>query len=96
MKLTFSHPVATAEFSKFAGILSAALSRHHLLGFENGSIGIPIPKKGNDKECSSYWTIALISHTSKVILKILQARLQKVGEEHFKEVGFWYIPLRYA
>ena len=34
MKLTFSSPVATAEFSKFAGILSAALSQHHLLGFE--------------------------------------------------------------
>ena len=33
-KLTFSSPVATAEFSKFAGILSAALSQHHLLGFE--------------------------------------------------------------
>ena len=35
------------------------------------------PKKGNDKECSNYRTIALISHTSKVILKILQARLQQ-------------------
>ena len=34
MKLTFSSPVVTAEFSKFAGILSAALSQHHLLGFE--------------------------------------------------------------
>jgi len=34
LKLTFSSPVATAEFSKFAGILSAALSQHHLLGFE--------------------------------------------------------------
>ena len=34
MKLTFSSPVATAEFSKFAGRLSAALSQHHLLGFE--------------------------------------------------------------
>ena len=33
-KLTFSSPVATAEFSKFAGILSEALSQHHLLGFE--------------------------------------------------------------
>ena len=33
-KLTFSSPVATAEFSKFAGIMSAALSQHHLLGFE--------------------------------------------------------------
>ena len=38
---------------------------------------IPIPKKGNAKECSNYRTIALISHTSKVILKILQARLQQ-------------------
>ena len=41
------------------------------------SIFIPIPKKGNVKECSNYHTIALISHTSKVILKILQARLQQ-------------------
>ena len=38
---------------------------------------IPIPKKGNAKECSNYSTIALISHTSKVMLKILQARLQQ-------------------
>ena len=37
---------------------------------------IPIPKKGNAKECSNYNTIALISHSSKVVLKILQARLQ--------------------
>ena len=41
------------------------------------SVFIPIPKKGNAKECSSYHTIALISHTSKVMLKILQARLQE-------------------
>ena len=41
------------------------------------SVFIPIPKKGNAKECSNYRTIALISHTSKVILKILQARLQQ-------------------
>ena len=41
------------------------------------SLFIPIPKKGNDKECSNYCTIALISHTSKVMLKILQARLQQ-------------------
>jgi len=39
------------------------------------SVSIPIPKKGNAKECSSYRTIALISHSSKVMLKILQARL---------------------
>ena len=38
---------------------------------------IPIPKKGNAKECSNYHTIALISHTSQVMLKILQARLQQ-------------------
>ena len=38
---------------------------------------IPIPKKGNAKECSNYRTVALISHASKVVLKILQARLQQ-------------------
>ena len=41
------------------------------------SVFIPIPKKGNTKECSNYYTIALISHASKVMLKILQARLQQ-------------------
>ena len=41
------------------------------------SVFIPIPKKGNAKECSDYRTIALISHSSKVMLKILQARLQQ-------------------
>ena len=41
------------------------------------SVFIPIPKKGNAKECSNYHTIALISHISKVMLKILQARLQE-------------------
>ena len=41
------------------------------------SVFIPIPKKGNAKECSNYRTIALISHTSKVMLKILQVRLQQ-------------------
>ena len=39
------------------------------------SVFFPIPKKGNDKECSNYHTIVLISHASKVMLKILQARL---------------------
>ena len=39
------------------------------------SVFIPIPKKGNAKECSNYGTIALISQTTKVMLKILQARL---------------------
>ena len=41
------------------------------------SVSIPIPKKGKAKECSNYCTVALISHASKVTLKILQARLQK-------------------
>ena len=41
------------------------------------SVFIPIPKKGNAKECSNYCTIALISHAIKVILKILHARLQQ-------------------
>ena len=41
------------------------------------SVFIPIPKKGNAKECSNYHTIALISHASKVMLKILQGRLQQ-------------------
>ena len=41
------------------------------------SVFIPIPKKGKAKECSNYCTIALISHASKVMLKILQARLQQ-------------------
>ena len=43
----------------------------------NRSVFIPIPKKGNAKECSNYCTIALISHVSKVMLKILQASLQQ-------------------
>ena len=42
-----------------------------------GSVFIPSPKKGNAKECSNYHTVALISHTSKVMLKILQVRLQQ-------------------
>ena len=46
-------------------------------GLEKFSVFIPLPKKGNSKECSNYHTIALISHASKVMLKILQARLQQ-------------------
>ena len=45
------------------------------------SVFIPIPKKSNSKECSNYQTIALISHTSKAMLKILQARLQHMTHE---------------
>ena len=42
------------------------------------SVLIPVPKKGNAKECSNYHTIALISHTSQVMLKIFQARLNNM------------------
>ena len=57
------------------------------IGLEKVSF-IPLPKKGNAKECSNYRTIALIPHTSKVMLKILQARLhtQTVNCEMFKLV----------
>ena len=47
---------------------------------------IPIPKKGNAKECSVYHTIALISHTSKVMLKIFQARLQQYVNHELPDV----------
>ena len=45
-----------------------------------------IPKKGNAKECSNYYTIALISHASKVMLKILQSRLQKYVNRELPDV----------
>ena len=50
------------------------------------SVFIPIPKKGNPKKCSNYHTIALISHTSKVMLKILQARLQQYVNRELPDV----------
>ena len=50
------------------------------------SVFIPIPKKGNAKECSNYRTIALISHASKVMLKILQARLQQYVNHELSDV----------
>ena len=50
------------------------------------SVFIPIPKKHNAKECSSYHTIALISHASKVMLKILQARLQQYVNHELPDV----------
>ena len=50
------------------------------------SVFIPVPKKGNAKECSNYHTIAFISHVSKVILKILQARLQQYMNRELPDV----------
>ena len=52
----------------------------------NKSVFIPIPKKVNGKECSHYHTIALISHASKVMLKILQARLQQYMNRELPDV----------
>ena len=50
------------------------------------SVFIPIPKKGNAKQCSNYHTIALISHASKVMLKILQARLQQYVNRELPDI----------
>ena len=56
------------------------------------SVFISIPKKGNAKECSNYHTVALISHTSKLILKILQGRLQ----QYVKNVQIFKLDLEKA
>ena len=50
------------------------------------SVFIPVPKKGNAKECSNYRIVALISHASKVMLKILQARLQQYMNHELPDV----------
>ena len=50
------------------------------------SVFIPVPKKGNAKECSNYHIIGLISHASKVMLKILQARLQQYVSHELPDV----------
>ena len=57
--------------------------------WENSAVAtvfIPVPKKGNAKECSNYCTTALISHASKVMLKILQARLQQYVNRELPDV----------
>ena len=54
------------------------------------SVFIPIPKKGNSKECSNYHTIALISHTSKVMLKFLQARVQQYMNRELPRCSSWF------
>ena len=61
---------------RWSGIPISLRISHSLL-WSTQSAFIPIPKKGNAKECSDCCTIALISHTSKVMLKILQARFQQ-------------------
>ena len=64
-----------SKFKKF--------SRGHRTG---KSVFIPIPKKDNGKECSNYYTTVLISHTSKVMLKIIQARLQQYVNHELSDV----------
>jgi len=59
-----------SKFGKLSGFPKAVAA-----GLENVT-ALPIPKKGNVKECSNYRTIALISHANKVMVKILQARLR--------------------
>ena len=54
------------------------------------SILIPVPKKGSTKECASHWTVTLISHASKVVLKILHARLQ-----HYANQELPFVPARF-
>ena len=75
-------------FSKPALNLEGKNSRHWILIPQDWkrSVFIPIPKKGNAKECSNYRTIALISHASKVMLKILQARLPQYVNRELPDV----------
>ena len=56
------------------------------------SVFIPIPNEGNSKECSNYCTIALISHASKVMLKILQVRLQQYMNHDPADVSNFLLP----
>ena len=70
---------STQYVSKFG-----KLSSGHMTG--KGQFFIPIPKKGNVKECSNYCTIVLISHASKIMLKILQARLHQYVNWEVAEV----------
>ena len=69
----------TQNVSKFGKLSSGHRMRKR-------SVFIPIPKKGNAKECSNYCTIALISHASKVMLKILQGRLQQYVNRELPDV----------
>ena len=64
--------------------MTAHLENSAMATGQERSVFIPIPKKGNARECSDYYTIALISHASKVMLKILQARLQQYITVNFQ------------
>ena len=66
--------------------MSANLKNSAMATGPEKSVFIPIPKKGNAKECSNYNTIAVISHTSKVMLKILQARFQQYVNHELSDI----------
>ena len=66
--------------------MSANLESQHWPQDQKRSVFILIPKKDNAQECSNYDIIALISHASKVMLKILQARLQQYVNQEFPDV----------
>ena len=67
----------TQYVSKFGKLRSGLRKRVEKVRTGKMSVFIPIPKKGNAKECSNYHTVALISHATKVMIKVLQARLQE-------------------
>ena len=69
--------VEKSTVTQYYPIFEIGMKFHFILLEWKISVFIPIPKKGNAKECSNYCTIALISHASKVMLKILQAKLQQ-------------------
>ena len=66
--------------------MSANLENSAVVPGLNKSVFIPIPKKGNAEEFSNYCTLELISHASKVLLKILQARLQQCVKQELSDV----------
>ena len=66
--------------------MPANLENSAVAAGQEKSVFIPTSKKGNAKECSNYRTIALISHASKVMLKILQARLQQYMNRELPDV----------
>ena len=66
--------------------MSANLKNSAMATGPEKSVFIPSPKKGNAKECSNYNTIAVISHTSKVMLKILHARFQQFVNHELSDI----------
>ena len=72
--------------TQYASKLGKLKSGHRTLSQDERSAFIPIPKKSNAKESLNYCTVILISHASKIMLKILQARLQQYMNQEFADV----------